>query len=191
MKQARCRRCWFQDAVCFQVSLDVWAVLISRLGSVWMSAKMQKTVEEFITSNTLHYTCYKLHVVCKHIRLLVCLSWPRMFFMFILLCINSSLPHLWLFIGLLVLPCCLYDILWGGVFEPACLWHRYFHVKCRSCNIDFATHHFNAHAAITMMGYRPVQVMGFTVNLICLYALHDNGGSIQSTIPRCTATHDL
>jgi len=99
---------------------NVSTVLISRLGSVWMSysvAKTQKTMEDQ-RENFLHellvtlcITCYKLHLVSKHIRLRVCLSWSRTFFMFILLCISSSLTHLWLFIGLLVLLCCLCDSL--------------------------------------------------------------------------------
>jgi len=58
---------------------------------------------------------------------------------------------------------------WCGTFDAACLQHRIFHVKCRSCNMNFAsviiaTDHFNTHTAITMLGYQSVPVTGLTIN---------------------------
>jgi len=48
---------------------------------------------------------------------------------------------------------------WNGTFAPACLRHRYFHIQCFVCKIDFvlfaaAVDHFNAHSVAAMMGYR-------------------------------------
>ena len=58
---------------------------------------------------------------------------------------------------------------WCGTFDSACLQHRIFNVKCRSCNMNFAsviiaTDHFNTHDAITMLGYQSVPVTGLTIN---------------------------
>jgi len=58
---------------------------------------------------------------------------------------------------------------WCGTFDSACLQHRIFHVKCRSCNMNFAlviiaTDHFNTHTAITMLSYQSVPVTGLTIN---------------------------